>query len=329
MKVTVVAPSNIAFIKYWGTRDEESTLPYNPSISMTLSTCISRCTVEHLPGTDSVEVLWRRRGELAPAPANFASGVERHLARLRESFGVPGGFRVAAENSFPTAAGMASSASGFAALTLATAGALGRELESAEASILARRSGSGSAARSVLGGYVEWPSQSGSEEAEQIAPAADWPLSNVVAVVSSEPKAISSREGHRRAPGSPLFDGRMQAIPDRLRTVRQAIEERNISLLGPTIEEEAIELHMIAMSSSPPIVYWTAGTLSVLRHVRALRDAGLSAYATIDAGPNVHVICPSEEEANVARALGQLDDVETVIRDRVGPGPYVTENHVA
>lgn len=327
-KATAVAPANIAFIKYWGIRDSDDTLPYNASISMTLTACVSRCTVELLPEGRDSEVLVRTDGILAPAPTAFAHGIERHVMQLETWAGAKGAFRVATENSFPTGAGMASSASGFAALTLATAAALGRPLEGRELSILARSSGSGSAARSAFGGYVQWPGDEGDGRAYQLADASHWALSDVVAVVSSAPKEVSSREGHRRAPGSPFFARRQEALGERLRRVRGAISECNIGELGPVIEEEALDLHLIAMSSRPPIFYWTTGTITVLRRVRELRLDGLAAYATIDAGPNVHVICPSDESSAVAAALHELNDVESVIVDRVGDGPFLTEDHL-
>ena len=327
-KATAVAPANIAFIKYWGIRDSDKTLPYHSSISMTLTACVSRCTVEHVPEGEDQEVLVRTDGILAPAPPNFARGIENHLRQLKTWAGVGGAFRVATENSFPTGAGMASSASGFTALTLAAAAALGRPLESRELSIIARSSGSGSAARSAFGGYVQWPDDEGHGSAHQLVEASHWALSDVVAVVSSAPKEVSSREGHRRAPGSPFFARRLETLEEKLARVQAAIAERSIDDLGPTIEEEALELHLVAMSSRPPIFYWTAGTIAVLREVRQLRQGGLAAYATIDAGPNVHVICPSEEEGAVAAALRDLSEVESVIVDRVGNGPFLTEEHL-
>jgi diphosphomevalonate decarboxylase len=327
-KVTAVAPSNIAFVKYWGTRDEERTLPYNPSISMTLSECVSRCTVEHVDDADRGEILLRQGDDLAPAPESFADRIRRHLEFLRSWAGAEGGFRVATENSFPTGAGMASSASGFAALTLAAAAALGRSLEVEEASILARSSGSGSAARSVMGGYVEWPGDETSDAAKQLAVADHWALSDVVAVVSSSAKEVSSLEGHRRATSSPVFERRLQALPGRLHKVRSAIAEKDMNQLGSVLEEEALELHLVAMSSRPPIFYWTAGTIAVLRRVRELRDEGLAAYSTIDAGPNVHVVCPSDQEEQVTDALSRMAEIESVIADRVGSGPYLTDEHL-
>jgi diphosphomevalonate decarboxylase len=354
-KATATAPANIAFVKYWGARDPARALPLAPSISMTLDRCRSKTTVEVLPtgrAGDGDEVLLRGPGGgLEPAPERFAARVRCHLDALRDwaagGAGAGGGgprFRVATENSFPPAAGLASSASGFAALAVAVATALGRDplgdparggLGRAELSSLARRSGSGSAARSVVGGYVEWPSaaaggSAGDPRAAALAPASHWPLADVIALVEEEPKAVSSLEGHRLAPTSPHFTRRLAELPRRLAEVRAAIAARDLRRLGPVLEEEAVELHLIAMSSRPPVFYWHPGTLAVLEAVRALRTpaAGLAAWATMDAGPNVHVICPAAEAEEVAARLGRLPAVRGVIEDRAGDGPALHDEHL-
>jgi diphosphomevalonate decarboxylase len=305
-------------------------VPFNPSISMTLSACVSRCTVEHRPEDAGDELLVQAdSGSLIPASPAFAAPVLRQLERLRQRCAVGGSFRVATGNSFPTGAGIASSASGFAALTLATLATLDRDVSPEEASILARASGSGSAARSVFGGFVEWPGGDDDEgAARQLADETHWGLSDVVAVTSSAPKEVSSREGHRRAPASPRFEPRQRQLAARLEATRQAIAERSLGLLGPVLEDEAVDLHLIAMSSDPPIFYWNAGTIEVLRRVRSLRNEGLDAWFTIDAGPNVHVICRSEDESTVRDALGAMAAVEQVIADRVGGGPQESDEHL-
>jgi diphosphomevalonate decarboxylase len=249
-----------------------------------------------------------------------------HIERLRRWAGRDEGIRIATRNTFPAAAGLASSASGFAALTLAVLGAFDRTVTPAELSLLARRSGSGSACRSVFGGYVEWRASEGAEEqnyAVQIADANHWDLRDVIAVVEIGPKTVSSLDGHRRAPSSPYYDRRREMIGDKLDRVRCAIRDRDLSALGPVLEEEAIDLHLIAMSSRPPIFYWSPGTLDVLRTVRELRQEGLEAWATMDAGANVHVICDPDSEDEVADRLGNLSSVGFVIRDGVGQGPEV------
>ena len=325
--VSVSAPANIAFIKYWGVRDAQRVIPANPSISMTLSECRSQCSAQWLPEPGEDEVYLAGPGGLQPAPAAFRQRVVAHLQRLRGWAGQAGHFRIATRNSFPSAAGLASSASGFAALTLAATGALGRQLSPVEASRLARQSGSGSAARSVLGGYVQWPGPGQATHEEQdsyaqvIAPAAHWPLADVIAVVETQPKEVTSLEGHRRATSSPHFATRQGLLPARLEAVRQAIQARDLEALGAVLEEEAVELHLIAMSSRPPIFYWQPATLAVLAAVRQLREDGCPAFATMDAGANVHVICAPAQAAAVAQCLEVTPGVQQVLRDRVGEGP--------
>ncbi|RMH19118.1 MAG: diphosphomevalonate decarboxylase [Acidobacteria bacterium] len=330
-KATVTAPSNIAFIKYWGARNLKRAVPVNRSISMTLRTCVSRCTAAWLPdrGKHVIE-LRNARGVLAPAPPAFAERIRSHLNFLRRWAGVGGHFHIATENSFPAAAGIASSASGFAALTLAVVTALDRRLSLEELSSLARLSGSGSAARSVAGGFVEWPVGFSDDacHARVLAPAKHWPLANVIAVVSSGPKGTSSLDGHRRARTSPYFRTRQRRLPARLEAVREAIAGRDFEQLGTVIEAEAVDLHCIAMTSVPPIFYWQPATLVVLETVRALRAEGVPAYATMDAGPNVHVICLPRVEKLIAERLAALPQVETVIRDRIGDGPAIETRHL-
>jgi diphosphomevalonate decarboxylase len=333
-KATVTAPANIAFIKYWGARDLDRAIPLNTSLSMTLEHCVTQCTVETLDhgGEDEVWLAEPDGGFGTPDP-DFARRMREQLDRIRQWAGRKEPVRVATRNSFPTAGGLASSASGFAALTLAAVAAFGKKPSQRELSLLARRSGSGSACRSVFGGFVEWAANTGNgsdEEsyARQIADAEHWDLRNVIAVVEIGPKTVSSIEGHRLAPSSPYFTKRLELVPGRVEKVRKAIRERDLDALGPLIEEEAIDLHLITMSSHPPIFYWSPGSLAVLRAVRELRQEGLAAWATMDAGANIHVICDADSEDEVAERLEDLPAVGFVIRDGVGPGPEQEEEHL-
>jgi diphosphomevalonate decarboxylase len=333
-KATVTAPANIAFIKYWGARDLDRAIPMNTSISMTLEHCVTQCTVETLDhgGEDEVWLAEPDGGFGTPDP-DFARRMRAQLDRVRQWAGRKEPLRVATRNTFPTAGGLASSASGFAALTLAAIGAFGKKASSRDLSLLARRSGSGSACRSVFGGFVEWAANAGNgsdEEsyARQIADADHWDLRNVIAVVEIGPKTVSSIEGHKLATTSPYYTKRLELVPDRVERVRKAIRERDLDALGPVIEEEAIDLHLITMSSHPPIFYWSPGSLAVLRAVRELRQEGLAAWATMDAGANVHVICDADSEDDVAERLEDLPAVGFVIRDGVGPGPDQEAEHL-
>jgi len=171
-KTTVSAPANIAFIKYWGARDLDRALPMNPSVSMTLEHCVTQCTVETLDqgGEDEVWLAEPDGGFGTPDP-EFARRMREHLDRIRQWAGRREPVRVATRNSFPTAGGLASSASGFAALTLAAVNAFGKKATQRDLSLLARRSGSGSACRSVFGGFVEWPANAGNGSDEESYPA--------------------------------------------------------------------------------------------------------------------------------------------------------------
>jgi len=321
-KVTIEAPSNIALVKYWGAKDLEQAVPYAPSLSMTLRTCHTRTTARFQSGENgSTEVFMaEEEGALQPADDAFRAPVAKHVQRLKAWAGRTGQFRIATRNSFPRDAGIASSASGFAALTLSVVRAMGKNPDPATSSLLARRSGSGSAARSVRGGFVEWP---GGDDgaAHQLHPADHWDLRDVVTIVDTEPKAVSSREGHRRAPTSPFFETRLDHLEERLGRVRSALAARDVESLGTALERDGIELHLIAMSSRPPIFYWSPATLTVLERVRDLRGAGVPAYATMDAGANVHVLCPADAEPEVVNRIQALPDVQRILRDGIGTGP--------
>ncbi len=346
--VTAEAPSNIALIKYWGARDldggGEGPVPFNRSLSMTLDACRSVCSASPLGKGSEDEVRWLDApgGERpadhaanprigppwlnpAPPPPAFVERTKRHLDRLREwSQGTAapyeGGFRIATYNTFPTAAGIASSASGFTALTLAVAGSIGFDLAPRTLSELSRSSGSGSAARSAWGGYVEWP-DADSNAGVQILDEGAWQLCDLVAVVETGAKKVSSRDGHRRAVTSPYFAPRLAGLDGRLERVRAALRGRDFEALGDAVEEEGIDLHLIAMSSRPPVWYWSPGTIEVLAAVRRLRADGVAAYATMDAGANVHVICQPADAPQVADRLEALRSVEHVLRDRTGGPP--------
>lgn len=320
--VTVQAPANIAVIKYWGARDLQHAVPANPSISMTLSSCVSTTSVR-IRDAGADEILLGDGGVLRPAEGSFRDRIAAHLQTLRDCLGRHERFVVATRNSFPAAAGMASSASGFAALTVAVSEALGLRLDTERLSELARLSGSGSAARSVMGGWVEWPAASSGERfaAMQLASAEHWTLCDVIAIVQQAPKDVSSLDGHRRAATSPHFERRLTVLPARLAGVRQAIAHRDLAALGEILEQDAIELHLVAMSSRPPIYYWAPATLAVMQTVRNLRVAGRPAFYTMDAGANVHVLCAPADEDAVAQALLATPGVVELVRDRTGSGP--------
>lgn len=329
--VTAEAPSNIAFIKYWGARDLKGPVPFNRSLSMTLDACRSICSASPLGDAEDDEIVWLEEpgtggsGAAAEAPPAFVERTKGHLDRLRHwsrrtAAPYAGGFRIATYNTFPTAAGIASSASGFTALTLAATACMGFDLAPRTLSSLSRSSGSGSAARSAWGGYVEWP-DGDANAAVQILDERAWELCDLIAVVETGAKKVSSRDGHRRAESSPYFAPRLAALDGRLERVRAALHARDFNALGDAVEEEGIDLHLIAMSSRPPVYYWSPGTIEVLAAVRGLRSDGVAAYATMDAGANVHVICQPADAETVADRLEAQGSVHYVVRDRTGGPP--------
>lgn len=339
-KATCRAGSNIAFIKYWGVADgaEDLNIPLNNSISMTLADAHTTTTVAWddsgcLP-EDTVAI----DGVHLDGPS--AERVVAHLDRLRALAGVSDRARVVSNNNFPMASGIASSASGFAALTVAGAAALGLRLDATRLSAVARQ-GSGSASRSLFGGFVEWERGWGRGESESSSlldsrsvahPIHDeehWALRDVIAIVSTGAKRVSSSGGHRLAATSPFNAARTACVGAWLDTVRRAIAERSFSLLGPVLEADALAMHGVMMTSAPSLLYWQPGTLEVLQAVRAWREEeGVPVYFTIDAGPNVHLMCEADSADEVERRVGALPAVQRVLTSGPGTGPQLLDGHL-
>jgi len=327
-KATVRAGSNIAFIKYWGVADAQLNIPLSNSISMTLADAHTTSTVEWLPASELSADSITLDGVLLDARA--AERLVRHLDRIRAIAGVSHHARVVSVNNFPMASGIASSASGFAALTVAACAGLGLELTPTQLSAIARR-GSGSASRSLFGGFVEW--EQGHDDATSVAhslAAADhWDLVDIVAVVSSAVKSVSSEQGHAFAASSPLNAGRIESLQAALSGVRDAILTRDLRLLGPIIERDALAMHAVMMTGVPSLLYWQPGTIEVMHAVRRWRhEANVPVYFTIDAGPNVHLICESAHTDSVLALLGQVSSLERVIVSHPGPGPMLLAEHL-
>ena len=312
---TAVACANIAFIKYWGNRNERLRLPVNGSISMNLDGLHARTTVRFDEGLAQDQLTINGR-EVDGA------GLERVSAILNE-VRAAAGFRlrgeVRSENNFPTGAGIASSAAAFAALSVAATQAAGLDWSEAQLSRLARH-GSGSACRSIPSGFVEWLMGSGDEDsvAVSIADPEHWALTDCVAVVSTGHKAIGSTEGHALAPTSPLQTARVADAPRRLEICRNAILARDFDSFGSIIELDSDIMHAVMMTSNPALFYWQPATLTVMNAVREWRAAGVAVAYTIDAGPNVHVFCLWAQAASIAERLKELPGVLDVLTANAG-----------
>jgi diphosphomevalonate decarboxylase len=302
-RATALANSNIAFIKYWGNRDEKLRLPANPSLSMNLAGLETATTVEFRPGLAEDEVVIGGEAQAGAAKAR----VSAHLDHIRARAGLTIRARVTSRNNFPAGAGIASSASAFAALTVAGAAAAGLTLTERELSALARL-GSGSAARSIPAGFVEWQLGDAPEAsfAFSVAPPDYWALRDVVAVISKAHKAVGSTGGHALAGTSPLQAARVASAPERLRVCREALLARDFAVLAEVVEADSNLMHAVMMTSTPPLYYWEPMTLGIMKAVREWRAEGVPVCFTIDAGPNVHCLCPAEAAPEVERRLHAL-----------------------
>ncbi|MEO8356293.1 MAG: diphosphomevalonate decarboxylase [Chloroflexota bacterium] len=320
---TAQASPNIAFIKYWGNRDNALRLPVNGSISMNLDGLFTRTTVSFQPSLPYDE-LFINGHEVRGAGlerVSYILDILRGMAKLNERA------EVMTENNFPSGAGIASSASAFAALALAGSEAAGLNLSERELSRLARR-GSGSASRSIPSGFVEWQAGESDENsfAFSIAEPSHWNLVDCVAIVSASHKKTGSTEGHSIAPTSPLQTARVADAPRRLDVCRSAILHRDFDSLASIVELDSDMMHSVMMTSMPALHYWKPASLEVMNHVRAWRAEGIPACYTVDAGPNVHVICPEAEAHIIDTRLREIPGVENVLVARPGGAAKIELN---
>ncbi|MBI5954939.1 MAG: diphosphomevalonate decarboxylase [Chloroflexi bacterium] len=317
---TSVACANIAFIKYWGNRDNALRLPSNGSISMNLDGLFTRTAVSFQPSLPFDELVINGH-EVAGKGLNRISQI---LDLVREMAGIKMNAEVMSENNFPAGAGIASSAAAFAALALAASKAAGLDLSEAELSRLARR-GSGSASRSIPAGFVEWQMGSGDDDcvAVSIAPPEHWALTDCVAIVSSQHKKTGSTEGHALAWTSPLQTGRVADAARRLDICRNAILKKDFETFANIIELDSDMMHSVMMTSNPPLMYWQSATVEVFHQVREWRAGGLPAAYTVDAGANVHVICLTEYAKEVEKRLRELPGVSNVLVAGAGGAAHI------
>ncbi|MCF3943835.1 diphosphomevalonate decarboxylase [Oceanobacillus alkalisoli] len=320
MKATAKAHTNIALIKYWGKRNEELILPTNNSLSLTLDGFYTTTTVDFQE--DFTEDRFELNGTLEQGEAY--KRVTAFLDLVRQMAGKELYAHVASDNQVPTAAGFASSASGFAALAAAASKAIGLDLDPKELSRLTRR-GSGSSSRSIYGGFAEWQmgeKEDGSDSyAVSIADENHWDIRMAGVVLTSEMKKISSRAGMRRTvETSPFYEGWLKSIPEDLSGIKEAIQEKDFIRVGEIAEANCLKMHATSLGAKPPFTYWLDSTIRVMHQVQEMREQGIPAYFTIDAGPNVKVLYLPEHESQVERILRKVPGVTDVILSKPGPG---------
>lgn len=320
MKATARAHTNIALIKYWGKRDEKLFLPMNSSLSITLDGFYTTTTVEYRDDLNSDIFILNHN----QANEDETKKISRYLDRVRNYANSTQKAVVTSINKVPTAAGFASSASGFAALAAAATKALGLDMGTQALSKLARL-GSGSASRSIYGGFVEWSkgvNADGSDShAVQILERDKWDVCILAVLLEPSPKKVSSREGMKRTvETSPFYSGWLEAVEKDLVTAKEAIGKRDFEMLGEVAESNALKMHATMLGANPPFTYWQSNTVSVMNEVQALRDKGIHAYFTIDAGPNVKVLCTPSDMEKVRDALLKVSGVLNVVACHPGPG---------
>lgn len=309
---TAQAHPNIALLKYWGKQDAAGNIPAAPSLSITL---------DGLRTLTSVSEAREDAVRLNGAPVQDRK-ILRALKDWRRDCRIPP-LAIDTRNNFPTAAGLASSASGFAALATAVDAHCGLGLTAGERSALARRA-SASAARSIHGGFValgppDW-------QAAPLLAARHWPLKVVIAIVCKAPKAISSTEGmqiSRRT--SPYFDAWKSSAERDCPAMREALRQKDFQRLAALAEGSCLRMHAVMLSSEPALIYWNAATLGCLHAIRSLREGGCQAFFTVDAGPQVKAVCEPEDAPRVQRALADVPGVAQTRIVGLGDGAKVIE----
>ncbi|UJR83866.1 diphosphomevalonate decarboxylase [Sandaracinus amylolyticus] len=321
-KADAIARANIALAKYWGKSDDRLNLPAVPSLSITLDPMRTETRVELDERLDAD--VFELDGKVA-LPKETAR-VTAMLDRVRAESGIAAKARVTSRNHFPTASGLASSASGFAALAAASRAAYGLARDDAKASAMARRA-SASAARSIYGGFVELPAGEPGDDVLSAIPrhdASHWDLRVVVAVITEGRKDVGSREGmgHSRET-SPYWRAWVESAPKMCAVIREAIAARDYERLGPVVEQSFTTMHALAFTSSPSTMYFQPASIAALQTVKQLRDRGVPVWPTMDAGPHVKAMCPGEAAAQVEEALAGTPGVLRVLHARPGAGVEV------
>jgi len=314
-----LAHPNIALIKYWGKREAGANVPATGSLSITLDSLNTRTRIVFDAALDHDELLLDGKHDTAAlARVSACLDILRTLARDERRA------RVETRNDFPTAAGLASSASGFAALTLAASAALDLQLDRRTLSKIARRA-SGSAARSLYGGFVVLRAgRDGDDDpaAQSLLDANEWPLSVVIVITTRAPKATGSRAGmetSRRT--SPFYQAWLDGADQDLAIAQAAVLARDFAQLAEISEYNCLKMHAVMHGSRPPLIYWNGATLECMRRVRDLRECeGVQVFFTIDAGPQVKAVCLPEDASRVATALREIPGVESVLTSGIGEG---------
>jgi len=330
---TALSHPNKALVIYWGNEDDTLRIPTRSSLSMTLQ------GINH-PLDYIVSLKTMRSSERDKV---IIDGIEdkgeiyshfvHHLDAMRRYTGLREKVEVTTRTSFPVGSGLAGSAASASALAEAFAGLIGKTTDTRLKSIMARR-GSGSASRSVFGGFVMW--QKGNSDdtsyAKQLFDENHWDLRNVIAMVSSNPKKIRSIDGmqlSKKTCPEQVYSGFVSVADPHIEQISAALSARDIAKLGASYEEENYLFRQVCLKTMPPLDYWMKGTHDILNKVVNLRDEGIPAYAGTDAGPNVHIFTVPKQVKRVIRTIQEVEGVLEIIHCRVGEGSHLIEEHLA
>jgi diphosphomevalonate decarboxylase len=321
-EAAATAQPNIALVKYWGKRDATLNLPAAGSLSITLDALHTRTRLRFDDMLDADDITLDGERDAAQSRK-----ITAFLDLFRERAGIVTRATVESGNDFPTGAGLASSASGFAALAVAADRALGLALDPRELSLLARR-GSGSAARSIFGGFVEMAAGTRDDGEDAFAAplldASAWPLQVVVAITSRRKKAVDSRAGMETSQRtSPYYRDWVATVPRDLAAARDAVQARDFEKLAEISEASCLAMHAVMLATRPALIYWNGATLDCIQCIRALQLRGIGVFYTVDAGPQVKAVCLPDDAAGVAEALRDVPGVEDVLVSSLGEGARI------
>ena len=318
MQATAIAQPNIALIKYWGKRDVARNLPAVGSISITLSELYTEVSVSLSPDlrNDELFVNGEKSQPLLPRISRCLDnviGAQRSRARITS------------ESNFPIAAGLASSASAFAATTVAAASAADLSYTTEELARLAGQA-SGSAARSLYGGFVELTNSGDTIVLAALREVDSWPLQVVVAITETGPKPTGSTAAMEISrETSPFYASWIEQQDQDLEIARTAILQRDFAQLATVAEHNCLKMHSVMWASRPPMVYWNSATMRCMQTVRQLQVEGRSVFFTIDAGPQVKAVCLPEDAEAVRKALAETPGVQEVTMSGLGPAARLVD----
>jgi diphosphomevalonate decarboxylase len=326
MKKTAKSHSNIALVKYWGKKDAGLRLPRNSSVAIALDEAYTLTTVEfdEKYTQDEVELIGEGFED------DEKEKVSKHLDRVRVLAGITTKAKVISQNNFPKSAGMASSASGFGALSAAAVAASGLNLSERELSVLARN-GSGSASRSIPGSVSVWYTADKNEDsyAERIDYPKDWKIKVLLVMAEdTSAKKVSTTEAMANVMTSPYYEIAVKEAEQNIERLKQAMHEGDWSAFGKVIENECYRLHAICMTQQPNILYWRGITIEVFQTLYRLREEGIEAFFTVDAGPHVHIIVREQDVKVVKDELAKLTGIKKVIECGIGPATQIVEEHL-